>query len=531
MAEEYDIVVGGGGSNGLVAAAYLAKAGLNVCVLECQNFLGSGLRCIKDVPSPGFIHDPYATGHAAIQFNPLIVNDELKLQAKYGLRYVAGKNPLSMIFPHKDMVLTIHKSIDDTCQEIAKISEKDAVAYREFSDFLKPMAGMLAQGMFSTPAPFGSMMSMLESAGGLGLELMRMMLMSAWDIVAERFESDELRILMTRFASEMMISPFEAGTGASAILVFELLHGVGIPFAEGGSEKLALALARCIEDHGGTIRMNMKVKSVKIENGRAKAFVLEDGEEVVGKKGLLSTFHVKQLFGENGMVDQKLLPPGFATKVKRIRPSTFSAINQNFALNEAPKFKAFGGKAQDAVIIWVSGDVASYKKLFQDLANGLPGPPEPAAFVQTLVDPTRAPAGKHTLYLYGFAPYDIYGDAKKWDAVREKVADDILEKFRSVSTNMGDDNILGRLIHTPLDIERVCPSFLQGDFCHMSQSLDQNLANRPIVGWGRYKTPIEGLYMGGASTSPGPTITGGGRAQCQVIFQDLGIDFDDVVSR
>jgi phytoene dehydrogenase-like protein len=156
----------------------------------------------------------------------------------------------------------------------------------------------------------------------------------------------------------------------------------------------------------------------------------------------------------------------------------------------------------------------------------------PMMVVATLFDSTRAPQGKHTMYLYHYEPYNLKdGGAAKWDKIKQEVANGILETLRRHTTNMGAENILGRWIHTPLDIERYNPSFVHGDIGHLGAFVTQFFGNRPLPGWGKYKTPVKKLYMCGSSTHPGGAVTGGGRAAVQVIMEDLGIDFRKVIAK
>ena len=528
---EFDIVVGGAGINGLSAAAYLAKAGLNVCVLEHKSYLGGGCWSMEDPVVPGVIHDPCATAHALIQYNPLIANDELGLIAKYGLKYISPDAITTTVFPKKGFGVTIWKDLDKTLAEITdKLGQREADNYKALYDFLQPAALMMVPGLFSPPAPYATIVSMLDAAGELGQEINRMMQMSAWDIASEWMETDEMREILARFASEMMISPYEKGTGGAFANTLNLMHTHGTPIAEGGSQALPNALAAFIRDAGGTIRTDAVVTSVKVVGGEARAFVLADGEEVYGRKGLFSTFHVKQLFGEGGMVAGDLMSDKFKRRIANLRFSDYMALNQHIVLKEPPRYKDLGGQPNPALAAEQGWGPSEFQRFFNGMAEGHPSPASsPMSLCATQFDPTRAPNGEHTLYLYSYEPWALDGDPANWDKRRQEIADEKLHALQDVCTNMGDDNILNRFFHTPLDYSREKPAWLHGDFSHIAQSTDQNLGGRPTRELSRYKCPIEKLYVGGASAYPGPTVTGGGRAQSQVVLEDLGIDFDDVI--
>jgi phytoene dehydrogenase-like protein len=325
----------------------------------------------------------------------------------------------------------------------------------------------------------------------------------------------------------MMINPFDKGTGAGVINSLNLLHSVGIPICKGGSQSLPDALEKYIIDNGGTIRKGVDVKSVKVVGGEARAFVLADGEEIEGTKGLFSTFHVKQLFGDDGMVDGSLLDAGFRKQINNLRASDYMALNQHIVLSERPIYTLH---PEPAPIVEQGHGALHFRQFFNGMTEGKPSPDDSGFLVvPSIVDPSRCPNGEETLVLYSFEPWDLYGDAKNWDKFGQEIADRKLESFFKLAPNLSRDKILNRWIHTPLDYSREKPSWLHGDFCHISQHMDQSLGVRPTAGLARYKTPIDKLYIGGCCTHPGPTVTGGGRAQVQVIFEDLGINFDDVV--
>ncbi len=525
MADKYDIVIIGGGHNGLTVAGYLSKAGLNVCVVEQQEKVG-GAVITRELTLPGFKHDPAGIVHGIILANPLIHQDELELKSKYGLKYIYTEKPFAVIFPD-DRALVFYHDIDKTCESISQFSERDADAYRRFNKVATEMRRVVQLGMFSPPPPWGTMMSVL-SASVEGQEFLRVMLSSALDVAEDWFESDYVKIAITRYASEIMIGPKEKGTG-NVMWIVVGLHSWGTAIPEGGSGALSKALEACVKDHGGTIRVSCPVKSVRTEGGVASGVVLEGGEEILATKAVVSNINVKQLFLR--MMRGEELPDGFQERVARIRPSSFSSMNQAIALNEAPKYKA--READDALFVeYAPSSMVEFLRAFDEYSYGIPNTKMPLLAAASVFDPTRAPQGKHTLYLYHYEPFHLQnGGASRWDEIKQEVADGILEAAREHAPNLGSNNILGRWIMSPLDMPKYFPSMLEGDTGHLALFLDQFFANRPLPGYGHYRTPIESLYMCGASTHPGVGVTGGGRAAVQVIMEDLGIDFRKLVQK
>ena len=523
MTEKYDVVTIGGGHNGLIVAAYLVKAGLNVCVVEQQDKVGGGV-ITRELTLPGFKHDPASMMHGIIAANPLIHRDELGLVSKYGLKYVYTEKPFAVIFPD-DRVMVFQHDLDKTCESISQFSERDAEAYRRFNQAAIQMRKVAQMGMFSPPPPWGVMMSVL-SASVEGQDFLRVILSSAVDVAEDWFESDHVKIALARYASEIMIGPREKGTGNGMWFVSGM-HSWGMAIPVGGSGALSEALEACIKDSGGTIKVSSPVKSVKVDGGAATGVILESGEEVIATKAVISNVNVRQLF--LNLLKEGELPDGFRERVGRIKPASFSAMNQAIALNEAPKYKA--SDADDALFVeYAPSSMEDLLRTFDEYTYGIPNTNIPLLVAATIFDPTRAPEGKHTLYLYHYEPYDLRdGGASRWDDIKQEVADGILESARERTTNLSADNILGRWIMSPLDIPKYFPSMLDGDIGHIAHFLTQFFANRPLPGYGHYRTPVEKLYMCGASTHPGMGVTGGGRAAVQVIMDALGIDFKKVI--
>jgi len=526
LAEKYDVVIIGGGHNGLTVAGYLTKAGLKVCVVECQDKVGGGV-ITRELTLPGFKHDPASTMHGLVVANPLIHQDELGLVSKYGLKYIYPEQPFAVVFSD-NRALVFHRDLDKTCESISQFSERDAEAYRRFNQSAIQMRKVAQVGMFSPPPPWGTMMALLD-ASPEGQEFMRIIFSSALDVAEDWFESDALKIAMGRYASEIMVGPKEKGTG-NAMWFVAGLHSWGMAIPQGGSGVLSEVLEACVKDSGGTIKVSSPVKSVIIEGGVATGVVLESGEEIHASQAVISNVNIKQLFLD--MIKAEEIPADFRVKVDRIKFASFSGINQALALSEPPNYKAGGDVNNTFFVEYAPASMEEFLRAFDEFSYGIPTNKLPLMVTATIADPTRAPEGKHTLYLWNYEPYHLRdGGPSKWDEIKQEVADSILQTLREVTTNMGDDNILGRWIMSPLDMERIFPSMLEGDLGHSAHFLTQFFGNRPLPGWGHYRTPVKGLYMCGASTYPGQGVTGGGRAAVQIIMEDLGIDFRQVAKK
>jgi phytoene dehydrogenase-like protein len=513
---KHDIIIVGGGHNGLVAAAYLAKAGLDVLVVERQSKCGGGV-VSEELTLPGFRHDAFSSDHALIQANPLISQDELGLKSKYGLKYITHSPGTAFVFPD-DRALVLYDELEKTCESISQFSARDAEVYPKFIETCREMESILALYMFSPPPAFGSMLSFLE-ASERGREYLRLILSSALEVAEDWFESEEVRAALVRSVAEVLIPPQQQGTGNFVFKFAPAAGGVVIP--EGGSGALTQALVRYLKDAGAAILSDSAVKAIKVESGEAKGVVLETGEEILAKKAVISSVHVRQLLIE--MLPESAISQGTREALAHLRPSVFVTMKQDIALTEAAHFKA-GGDVDQALFVRVMPRLEEMLTMYDDFRRGIPQTKDLGIGTPTIADPSRAPEGKHVLFIWQHEPYNVKGGPSSWDRLKTEIADGGLKTLQAHTKNLGSENILGRFVRTPLDLERYNPAWIGGDGNHIGVSLSQLFSNRPLPGWGQYQTPIKRLYMAGASTHPGPGVSGGGRAAALRVMEDLHID-------
>jgi phytoene dehydrogenase-like protein len=449
----YDIIVAGAGHNGLLVAAYLARAGLNVCVVEKQDMVGGGA-ITRELTMPGFKHDPASIMLGLIQANPVIANDELGLISKYGLKYHCSQDQVvAFLFPD-GRALVFHRDMAKTCESIRQFSKKDAETYPKYCAHVFQLLQVANVDMFSPPPPLGRFISLLEGTE-LGREYLRIMLSSLMDIVHEWFESDRIQAAFARFAAECGVDAWQPGTGLGFLWIpYYQMEGCHYP--EGGSGALTEKLASFIKDNGGEIRLSSPVKSIKVVDGEAKGVILADGEEILAKTAVVSSLNPKQLFVK--MMSPDVLPAGFPDKVNNLRADPYSGIMFSIALNDAPKYKSSADCNKTA---WVNITPATkdLMRMCFEMRCGIPCVSTPLIITPTLLDNTRAPDGKHVLYVFHVNPYRLSnGGPARWDEIKEKVADDVLATIRTQTENMGSENILGMHIISPLDMERANPA-------------------------------------------------------------------------
>ncbi|MCX8126704.1 MAG: NAD(P)/FAD-dependent oxidoreductase, partial [Dehalococcoidia bacterium] len=383
----YEIITIGGGHNGLLVSAYLAKAGLNVCVLEARAFPGGGA-VTAEITTPGFKHDPASTAAGSIEFNPLIKNDELGLVKRSGLKFAeAPEVQEAQLFPDGRAVI-FYRSLEKTCASIAEISRKDADAFRRLYEIGLPTLKYILAGSTSPPTPFAtSLQGMLSRPGGL--EDLRMTFLSAVDFVEEWFESDLVKIAMTRIAAIARFSPWEATTAGIITATVPFTMNYGTKPVIGGAGKVAEALVDALKAYGGTLRLNAPVKEVIVEDNQAKGVVLADGEKIGASKCVVAAINVKTLFPD--MVPDAQLPSGFVDWVRRLKPQRVQYFTTHYALHERPQYRGHPDVSR-SYQVHLTG-TTSYDEFLnglQAMYRGTPRTTSPGILCPSVFDPSRA---------------------------------------------------------------------------------------------------------------------------------------------
>ncbi len=520
----YDIVVMGAGHNGLTAAAYMAKAGRRVLVLESKPYFGGGVST-RELIRPGFWHDEHSNVHIMIQGNPMLREDELGLLSKFGLEYIYPDLVHVSIW-EDGTVIRSYKDLDRTCQELtATTSEKDAEAYRKFVRMSQEALPMLMSGLYAPPFPLGAFVAMMDQSDE-GRFLLDLMQRTALDVVDAYFESDLLKLHIVRMVTENLQMPDELGTGMGAFVMPGIIHTFGCSMPKGGSGQLSQALARALEHWGGEVRCNAEVARVIVEGGRAVGLELTDGERIAAKNGVIGAIHphkLRQFVAET--------PEPVLARAERVTQSTFSINLMHLALKEQARLRVgndCNAMMTELMDFYTVRDMAlEYDKLRRgEVSSRLI-----AGGDNTIFDPSRAPAGSGVFYGVNFAPYRLHpGGAAAWDEVKEEHADRALAQYRKFFVNLTDDNILGRKICSPLDHERGSPnSMVEGDAHGCAPFFYQSMGHRPTPDLGSFRVPeVAGLYLTGPFMHPGGGVFGAGRATAIQMMDDMGLDYDKV---
>lgn len=516
---DHDVIVVGGGHNGLTAAAYLAKAGLDVLLLEARDDLGGGA-VTREVTLPGFHHDLHAIAHIFIQGNPMIRNDELGLLSRHGLEYVYPDPSIAVTFPDGDHI-AFHRDLHKTAETIARVSPRDAQNYLRFHEFADQLLDVLMAGLFSPPPPLGQFFAQLDQSE-IGQEMLRMLMMSYFDVVDEWFEHPKIKAALARWVSEILCAPEEGGTGAFLLMMVPVIHRYGLGYAVGGSQSLTTALTRALAEQGGTVRTGEPVEQFLFTDDRVTGVRLRSGAVLTASHAVVADLNIKQI---PAMVGHRF-GDAWESKVRRAKQAGFGLLVGHLALSEAPVFTA-GEVVGSAGFQEVAVPLPELRRTFDVLKYGEPISNIPSIAVASAWDPTRAPEGRHTLYLLSYAPTELAEGS--WDDRKEELFDDVFATFAAMTTNMGPDKVLARHVESPVDAQRLNASWPGGDPGHLGQQLFQFMGYRPIPDMG-YRLPADAFYLVGPSTHPGSGVTGGARAGAQAILADLDIDSDGVFS-
>jgi phytoene dehydrogenase-like protein len=526
MSDRPDFVVAGAGHNSLIAAAYLARAGYEVLVLDARSIAGGGAAS-EEMLEPGFLVDSCSTGHTLIQTNPLLVDDELGLLRRYGLSYISPDPFAHVAFPDGRQ-LTMWLDLDRSCEELAAFSRRDADTYRRMLaeyDAVKEVFGAVR----FTPPGFGPTLAERLRKHPAGRRWLRRSLASAWDVIRAEYESPHVQAFMLWQAFSTLVPVDSAGSGPLAYSIVFGRQRRSWTLPRGGSGRLAEALVRAIEDDAGAVLCDRVVTRLVLERGRCVGVETEDGERHLARRGVVSTIHIKHLVE---MAPADAWGDEFRHDVETydIGLSGFAAY---MATAEPPVFETPGGP-RTAVSAGLAGwpqDLVDHGRRLRD-GRYDEDPAWLLVATPTLADPSRAPEGRHTVKFLSGQAWRLPEGESSWEQLKHRQASRQLERVRRFAPNLTDNAILATLVKSPVDIERSNRHMIHGTFHGGDRGPAQSGGLRPVPGWGQYRMPIPGLYQTGGTTHPGGSITGApGRNAAVVILSDLGIELEEVIER
>lgn len=527
-----DVLIVGGGHNGLVTAGYLARRGLKVTVLERRSLVGGA--CVTEEVWPGYKVSTLSYLCSLLQ--PQIIRD-LELP-RYGYHIYPKDPSFFTAFPDGRHIF-FYQEMRKTVEQLARFSPRDAAYYPQYEEELARLAEWVETLLMETPPNIVKRrFEDLLSLGKFGLRslklgdeglvrMVKVMTQSVRDFLDERFESNEIK---TTLATDGVIGTNggPATPGTAYILLHHVMGGAAGArglwgFIRGGMGAISEALAASARAHGATIRTDAAVERILVRDGRAVGVVLQNGEEIKARI-VVSNADPRRTF--LGLVEERHLPEDFLGAIRGFRVEGCS-VKINLALDALPNFTAYPNKSDREInlphrtTMHVCPSMDYIDRAWEDAKQGRPSrDPMLECTIPTAYDDTIAPPGKHIMCIFAqYAPYSLR-DAV-WDqALKDRFADRCIDALADYAPNIRDI-ILHRQVVSPLDLETEY-GLTGGNIFHGEMDLDQFFFMRPVAGWAKYRTPIESLYLCGSGTHPGGGVMGApGYNAAREILRDL----------
>ena len=536
MPERYDAVIIGGGHNGLISAAYLARAGLRTLVLERRHVLGGA--AVTEEIVPGFRFS--VASYVVSLLRPEVIR-ELDLP-RHGLEILPLDGTLTPVRPGEgpasgggDYLWRVNDH-GRTVRELRRWSLADAEAYEEYGQlmvemarFIKPILGIIPPDPTANdPRGLMPVASLLRSFQQLPQRqqavFVQLMTMSATDFLRQWFVTDPL--IATMSASGIIGTYLGIQSPGTAYVLLHHYMGEidgafrawGIP--RGGTGGISYAIASAAHALGAEIRTEAPVARINLKGDRATGVVLESGEEIEAAH-VLSSADAKVTFLD--LLEPGTLPPEFEAEIRRFK-FRGSSGKVNLAVDRLPDFTCLPGYGEHLRgAISFSPSVDDMERAYDDAKYGhWSRRPYVDMIIPTLVDPAMAPPGKHVISCFvQYAPYKLDPSLGTWDDNREAFGDAVIDRIAEFAPNIRDI-IVGRQVLTPLDIERTM-GLTEGNIFQGELTLEQLFFNRPVPGYARFRTPLRNLWLSGSSTHPGGGIMGAnGRLAAIELLRSLG---------
>ncbi|HEY2959834.1 MAG TPA: NAD(P)/FAD-dependent oxidoreductase [Actinomycetota bacterium] len=499
---DHDAIVVGGGPNGLAAALRLAEAGWSVCLVEANDEVGGAARTLEST-LPGFRHDFGAGFLPLAMVSPAFAGRDL---GAHGLRLLHAPLPAAHPFPG-NQAIALGRSQAETAASIDKLQPGDGAAWAALDDaFGDATLAFLSAQMQRWPLREG-----IGLAGRLGgvmaaVEFARVVVQGA-SALADRFESEAARAFLVAPAMHADLQPEEAGTGMYALVLAMTGERFGMPVAEGGTGAVSAALAAALLAAGGTIVTGAPADRIVVRGGRAVG-VEAGGAAFSARRAVVGAIDTAALVRLAG---PEAFPAGALDQVRRYRRG-LGTFKVDWALDGPVPWAA--EECRRAAVIHLGDTVKEMSRAVWEAAHGLlPAKPTLVLGQQSLADPGRAPAGKHTFWGYTHVPTRPQGDALRpraradWERAAEAFLDRVEAAVEAHAPGFRD-LVLARRAWTPPDLEAADANLVDGDIQLGSFAVDQQLIFRPGPSWWRWGTPVKGLYVGGAGVPPGGGVHG-----------------------
>lgn len=509
----YDAVIVGAGHNGLACAIHLAKQGWKVGVFE-RNAVAGGAVQTREVTLPGFRHDLFAMNLGLFAGSPFMrTHGEALMQ--HGLAFAGASDCFATPFADgtwfgvsKDMAANIARA--------TAFSAADGESWRRMSEaFGRDAPHIFA--LLGSPMPSRDLIGIgwkAWRANGLPwiIDTLKLLVSSPRAFLDAHFESDKLKATLATWGLHLDFAPDTAGGALFPYLEAMADQSFGMALGQGGADVMIKAMTAYLKELGGEIHLDAEVARIDKTNGRASGITLKDGRSILAKRAVIANIVPRIVFGRlledgsgNADADRQML-------AFRSAPGTMMI---HIACDALPDWKA-GDDLKRFAYVHLAPSLDMMSRAYNDaLAGFLPAEPVLVVGQPTAIDPSRAPQGKHILWIQlRVLPAQIKGDAagkiagRDWAEIKDAYADRAMAILETYAPGFAA-KVLGRAVFSPLDLENENPNLIGGDQLGGSHHLSQNFLFRPAPGWSRYKTPLAGLYMVGASTWPGAGVGAG----------------------
>ena len=516
----YDGIILGAGHNALVLQAYLGKAGLKTVCLERNATPGGGLVTAEDPRRPGFLHNTHSFFHRAITQMPWYRDLEL---ARLGARYLEPELNVALV-QRDGNVLEWWTDFEKTVASFDRFSAKDARAMRRWrDDFVPVLEKIVGPESRSAPIAVAERRTLLEKSRE-GRLLLAASELSPQEFVLREFEHPVVQAGLLFFNGLREVDLRCKGFGHHIPI---LLAAAGkAQMCVGGSAGLARALVAAVERSGGEIRCNSAPRRILVENGRAIGVETVHGEHIAARSFVVSGLNPQQTFLE--LMDERHVPREWRDKAAAF---TYNLIAPLFGLyldlRERPAYEAekqFPELAKALMVILGLEGYAQYPEIVAHHEQGRIPPTVMWGSTPSVFDPSQAPAGRHTAFMWEKLPYRLHGDPYNWDREKDAHGKKMLALWARHAPNL-DGAVIDSFTRSALDTERTFANMKDGDLLVGAFTHGQIGADRPFAGAGQYRGHVAGLYLCGSSSHPGGNITGLPGYNCaQVLHADLGIE-------
>jgi len=522
MTTSYDGIILGAGHNGLILQAYLGKAGLKTLTIDRRPVAGGGLSTVEDPRHPGFLHNTHAFFQRAITAMPWYGDLELE---RHGAHYIEPELNVALL-TGDGRALEWWTDPHKTIASFATFSRRDADTLRRWHDEFVPIVrDILAPEGRSPPLPPQERRALLARTSA-GRRLLEVSALSPLQFVEQEFEHPTIKggLLFFNGLREVDLRLPGFGHHIAALLA----SPAKAQMSRGGSAGLARALEAAARTAGGEIRLMTEPRRILVEGGRAVGIETAEGEVIRARHLVASSLNPHQTFLD--LIDPASVPREIRDRAQRFQYNLLAplfALHLN--LREPPRYRASADHpelAQAFMVIMGLDHVDQFSDIVRHHEAGTIPPTVMWGACPTVFDPSQAPPGRHTAFMWEKLPYRVHGDSENWDRLRDEHGGVMRTLWQQHAPNLADA-VIDSFTRSPLDVERCLPNMREGDLLVGAFANDQVGFHRPFAGAGAYRTHLPALYLCGSSSHPGGNITGlPAYNAAQVILADLGLAAD-----